>query len=207
MQDLGYELPRIPIPRTRVNKGKKRARGYYAPKANKCTQNAALRKRKPRRSGAFLGNTNLPSCTDEPGCSCAVVGAEAVASARFVEEDVRFVAAKVVGDDLVVRGLRCPAKERIHTYHNPARDGGGAGGDVAREMVAPDLHTARAEKPDPYPRGWALPGVVRNLVCYHLVVADGVRQVSGEDQARTVVVNLISDEGTSVRVADEDAEI
>jgi hypothetical protein len=25
MQDLGYELPRIPIPRTRVNKGKKSA--------------------------------------------------------------------------------------------------------------------------------------------------------------------------------------
>src|SRR5215213_1245193 len=27
MQDLGYELPRIPIPRTRVNKGKKKGRG------------------------------------------------------------------------------------------------------------------------------------------------------------------------------------
>ena len=27
MQDLGYELPRIPIPRTRLNKGKKKGRG------------------------------------------------------------------------------------------------------------------------------------------------------------------------------------
>jgi hypothetical protein len=26
MQDLGYELPRISIPRTRVNKGKKKGR-------------------------------------------------------------------------------------------------------------------------------------------------------------------------------------
>jgi|SRR5215217_1192964 hypothetical protein len=27
MQDLGYELPRIPIPRTQVNKGKRKGRG------------------------------------------------------------------------------------------------------------------------------------------------------------------------------------
>ena len=27
MQDLGYELPRIPIPRTTVNKGKKKGQG------------------------------------------------------------------------------------------------------------------------------------------------------------------------------------
>jgi hypothetical protein len=31
MQDLGYELPRIPIPRTRVNNGKKKGRSYDAP--------------------------------------------------------------------------------------------------------------------------------------------------------------------------------
>jgi hypothetical protein len=30
MQDLGYELPRIPIPRTTVNKGKKEDRSYDA---------------------------------------------------------------------------------------------------------------------------------------------------------------------------------
>src|SRR3712207_9469248 len=77
----------------------------------------------------------------------AVIGAEAVGGAQFVKVDVRFVATNVVGDDRVVPRLRRPAKERIHLYHNPARDGGGAGGGVAREMVAPDLHTARAEKP------------------------------------------------------------
>ena len=31
MQDLGYELPRICIPRTQVNKGKREGRGCYAP--------------------------------------------------------------------------------------------------------------------------------------------------------------------------------
>ena len=30
MQDLGYELPRIYIPRTRVNKGKNKGRGVAA---------------------------------------------------------------------------------------------------------------------------------------------------------------------------------
>jgi hypothetical protein len=30
MQDLGYELPRIPLPRTTVNKGKKKGRSYDA---------------------------------------------------------------------------------------------------------------------------------------------------------------------------------
>jgi hypothetical protein len=39
-------------------------RGYYPLKANTFTQNAALRKRKPRRSGAFVVNWYLPSCTD-----------------------------------------------------------------------------------------------------------------------------------------------
>ena len=31
MQDLGYELPRIPIPRTRVNKSKKKAEAVLDP--------------------------------------------------------------------------------------------------------------------------------------------------------------------------------
>jgi hypothetical protein len=31
MQDLGYELPRIPIPRTWVNKGERQDQSYYAP--------------------------------------------------------------------------------------------------------------------------------------------------------------------------------
>ena len=31
MQDLGYELPRVPIPRTWVNKGKEKGQGCYTP--------------------------------------------------------------------------------------------------------------------------------------------------------------------------------
>jgi hypothetical protein len=31
MQDLGYELPRIPIPRTRVNKGKRKGQSCSTP--------------------------------------------------------------------------------------------------------------------------------------------------------------------------------
>jgi hypothetical protein len=38
------EVRRIPIPRTSVNRSKKRARGYYAPKDNNFTRNAASRK-------------------------------------------------------------------------------------------------------------------------------------------------------------------
>jgi hypothetical protein len=45
-------------------------RYYYAPKANKFTRNTALRKRKPRRSGAFLVKGNLPSCTDGSARYC-----------------------------------------------------------------------------------------------------------------------------------------
>ncbi len=31
MQDPGYGLPRIPLPRRSVNKGKKKGRSFYAP--------------------------------------------------------------------------------------------------------------------------------------------------------------------------------
>src|SRR5215203_3334897 len=100
MQDLGYELPRIPIPRTRVNKGKKRARGYYAPKANKCTQNAALRKRKPRRSGAFLVNRRTSLVAQTAGhASVAEVAQEAVAR------------------DLVARNLHATCVEKWDADH------------------------------------------------------------------------------------------
>src|SRR5215213_1085410 len=61
----------------------------------------------------------------------AEVAHEAVARARLIPEDVRLVMAKVVADYGVVGGLRRSAKERIHPYHDPARDGGGTGGDVA----------------------------------------------------------------------------
>src|SRR5215204_1745971 len=97
----------------------------------------------------------------------AEVAHEAVARARLIPEDVRLVAAKVVADNGVVHGLRRPAEERVNPYHDPARDGGGTGGDVAREVVARNLHTTRAEKTDPDSRerlpallGWALSGVV-----------------------------------------------
>src|SRR5215211_6380535 len=150
MQDLGYELRRIGV--------KKRARGYYAPKANKCTQDAALRKGKPRRSGAFLVNRRT-SLIAQTGwhASVAEVAQEAVARARLIPEDVRLVRAKVVADYGVVFGLRRPTFDRVHSHHDPARDeagagGAGAGGDVAREVVARDLHAPRAEESDPEPR-------------------------------------------------------
>src|SRR5215211_5219195 len=141
MQDLGYELRRIGV--------KKRARGYYAPKANKCTQDAALRKGKPRRSGAFLVNRRTSLVAQTAGhASVAEVAQEAVARARLIPEDVRLVAAEVVGDDGVVGGLRASAAVvvRIVRDHDPARDRGGPRGDVAREVVARNLHVLRAEK-------------------------------------------------------------
>jgi hypothetical protein len=39
MQDLGYELPRIPIPRTPVNRGKKKGRGQEIPNPSHPTTN------------------------------------------------------------------------------------------------------------------------------------------------------------------------
>ena len=36
MQDLGYELPRITIPRTPVNKGKQKRRGYAVLRERLC---------------------------------------------------------------------------------------------------------------------------------------------------------------------------
>src|SRR5215216_3604792 len=124
--------------------------------------------------------------------SVAEVAQEAVARARSIPEDVRLVTAKRVADDGVVGGFRRSATERVRRDYDPARDGGGAGGDVAREMVAPDLHTACAEKPDPYPRecrlalrGWALLGVVLDLVAHYLIVANGGTgfwYIGGEDQ-------------------------
>jgi hypothetical protein len=42
MQDLGYELPRIPIPRTPVNKGMKRAGAVRPPPQNNATRGGLL---------------------------------------------------------------------------------------------------------------------------------------------------------------------
>src|SRR5215208_3794410 len=207
---LWRELRRIPIPRTRVNKGKKRARGYYAPKANKCTQNAALRKRKPRRSGAFLVNRRTSLVTQTAGhASVAEVAQEAVARARLVPEDVRLVMAKVVAGYGVVPGLR---RSAVRRDYDPARDTGGARGDVAREVVARKLHATRANKRDPDPREIAieLPGstrarIVLDRVAFHLELTYRFRLESIEEHASAVVVDRVSGEGAAVGVFDEDA--
>src|ERR671910_2987848 len=70
----------------------------------------------------------------------AEVAQEAVARARLIPEDVRLVTAKVVADYGVVHGLDRSAEERVRRDHDPARDGGGAGGDVAREGGGRKLH-------------------------------------------------------------------
>src|SRR5215218_4280647 len=83
----------------------------------------------------------------------AEVAQEAVARARLIPEDVRFVAAKVVAGYGVVGGLRPSAVVRVRRDYDPARDRGGPRGDVAREVVARNLHaTRRAEKRDADPR-------------------------------------------------------
>src|SRR5829696_1831485 len=209
------ELLRIPIPRTRVNKGKKRARGYYAPKANKCTQNAASRKGKPRRSGAFLVNRRTSLVAQTAGhASVAEVAHEAVARARLIPEDVRLVMAKVVAGYGVVHGLRRSAEERIRRDYDPTRDGGGPGGDVAREVVDRNLHATRAQKRDADPRerrpafldtSWALSGVVLDRVGFHLEVTYRLARESFEEHASAVVVDRVSGEGAAVGVGDPDA--
>src|SRR5215213_11072053 len=60
--------------------------------------------------------------------------------------------AKVVADYGVVHGLRRSAAVRVRRDYDPARDRGGARGDVAREVVARKLHATRAKKRDADPR-------------------------------------------------------
>src|SRR5215212_1907527 len=145
---------------------------------NKCPlkRGAASRKRKPRRSGAFVGKGNLPLVAQTAGhASVAVVAHEAVARARLIPEDVRFVAAEVVADYGVVGGLRASAAVvvRIVRDHDPARDRGGPRGDVAREVVGTNLHVLRAEKRDADPREVPVfvltrAGIVLDRVACHL---------------------------------------
>src|SRR5215216_929850 len=128
-------------------RARRRTGGYYAPKANNFTRNAPLRKRKPRRSGAFLVNrrTSLVAQTARHA-TVAEVAQEAVARASLIPEDVRLVMAKEVAGYGVVGGLRRSAEERVRRDYDPTRDGGGAGGDVARDLVARNLHVPRAKK-------------------------------------------------------------
>src|SRR5215204_4608195 len=212
MQDLGYELPRIPIPRTRVNKGKKRARGYYAPKANKFTRNTALRKRRPRRSGAFLVNRRTSLVAQTAGhASVAEVAQEAVARARLIPEDVRLVMGKEVTGYGVVPGFHRSAEERIGRDYDPARDGGGTGGDVARDLVARNLYAPGAENRDADPReiyqlwGSTRARVVLDRVAFHLEVTYGLRRSSFEEHAPAGVVDRVSGEEAAVGVDDGDA--
>src|SRR5829696_250327 len=141
----------------------------------------------------------------------AEVAQEAVARARLIPDDVRLVTAKVVAGYGVVGGLSRSA-ERARRDHNPARDDGGAGGDVAREVVARDLHASCAEKTDPDPRDhrrWSRTRerVVLDSVALHLEVTHGSPEVRIEDHARTVVVGLVCDEGAAVGAGDEDTVI
>src|SRR5919112_2289546 len=144
----------------------------------------------------------------------AVVAHEAVARARLVPVDVRLVIAKVVAGDGVVLRFRRSVAERIGRDYDPARDWGGARGDVAREVVALNLHATRAEKRDADPRerhpafldtSWALSGVVLDRVGVHLEAAHGLARESFEEHASAVVVDRVSGEGAAVGDGDPDA--
>src|SRR5215212_9679812 len=141
----------------------------------------------------------------------AVVGDEAVACARLIPEDVRLVAAEVVAGYGVVHGLRISFAVRIHRDHDPARDGGGPRGDVAREMVACNLHVPRAMKHDPDPRevpvqlrGSTRARIVLDRVGFHLVATyrSLLKSVSFEEHASAVVVDRVSGDKASFSVGD-----
>src|SRR5215207_770334 len=148
--------------------------------------------------------------------SVAEVDDEAVARARLIPEDVRFVAAEVVADYGVVPQFRRSAEERVRRDHDPTREGGGAGGDVAREVVGTNLHVRRAEKPDADPRDIRMASVefpastrarvVLDRVAFHLEATyRGLSSVSFEEHASAVVVDRVSGEGAAVSVCDVDA--
>src|SRR5215204_2574770 len=111
----------------------------------------------------------------------AEVGQEAVARARLIPEDVRLVTAKVVAGYGVVGGLRRSAEERVRRNYDPARDTGGARGDVAREVVGRNLHATGANKRDANPRevypelcGSTRARIVLDRVAFHLELTYGL---------------------------------
>src|SRR5919112_863151 len=144
--------------------------------------------------------------------SVAEVAQEAVARAGLIPEDVRLVTAEVVAGYGVVPGLRrSTSAVRVRRDYDPARDWGGARGDVAREVVARKLHATRAEKRDADPRerlpalletSWALSGVVLDRVAFHLEVTYRLGRESFEEHASAVVVDRVSGEGAAVGVGD-----
>src|SRR5215211_3552284 len=122
--------------------------------------------------------------------------------------------AKEVTGDGVVPGFRRSAEERIGRDYDPARDDGGARGDVARDLISRNLHATRAEKRDADPRerlpalldtSWALSGVVLDRVAFHLELTYRLGVESFEEHASAVVVDRVSGEGAAVGVADVDA--
>src|SRR5215210_6087468 len=141
----------------------------------------------------------------------AEVAHEAVARARLIPEDVRFVAAEVVADYGVVHGLRLSFAVRIHRDHDPARDTGGPRGDVARDLVARNLHVPRAMKHDPDPRevpvelrGSTRARIVLDRVAFHLEASyrSLLKSVSFEEHASAVVVDRVCGDKASFRVGD-----
>src|SRR5215211_2282502 len=145
----------------------------------------------------------------------AEVAQEAVARARPIPEDVRLVTAKVVADYGVVHGLRRSAAVRVLRDHDPARDKGGARGDVAREVVARKLHaTCRAKKRDADSRdipvefrGSTRASIVLDRVTSHLEANYVfIKSVSFEEHASAVVADRVCGDGASFSyVADVDA--
>src|ERR671913_1900148 len=142
--------------------------------------------------------------------SVAEVAHEAVARARLIPEDVRLVMAKVVAGYGVVHGLRRSAVDvRIHRDHDPARDRAGARGDVARDLVACNLHVRRAEKRDADPReipvefrGSTRARIVLDRVAFHLEATYGFRRGSFEEHASAIIADRVSGEGASLSVGD-----
>src|ERR687897_288149 len=118
--------------------------------------------------------------------------------------------AKVVAGYGVVHGLRRSAVDvRIHRDHDPARDRAGARGDVARDLVACNLHVRRAEKRDADPReipvefrGSTRARVVLDRVAFHLEVTYGLRRESFEEHASAVVADRVSGDKASFSVGD-----
>src|SRR5215203_516489 len=145
--------------------------------------------------------------------SVAEVAQEAVARARLIPEDVRLVMGKEVTGDGVVPGFHRSAEERIGRDYDPARDGGGTGGDVARDLVARNLHAPGAENRDADPReicpelctSSTRARVVLDRVAFHLEVTYGLRRSSFEEHAPAGVVDRVSGEEAAVGVDDGDA--
>src|SRR5215207_4284152 len=119
--------------------------------------------------------------------------------------------AKVVAGYGVVHGLRISFAVRIHRDHDPARDTGGPRGDVAREVVARNLHVPRAQKRDADPRevpvelrGSTRARIVLDRVAFHLEATyrSLLKSVSFEEHASAVVVDRVSGDKASFSVGD-----